>query len=370
MSKLAKFILIMACILNLSHISNIFAQGENLSPIESIDWGLQTKEETNSEKVEPEISSKELIEETSKEELNPLITTEASGQNTLPKVTNPLELLEIINTEGVQTSSNYNLIHFINGGVQMAMKAYVNQGDYGYLTYQEPPYMPRTLLVKANNGQIEDSFMSVESLVTYATDAINNYPDIYESSPIMDLYVFAQENNQDFLNKYIQLDPDFDGAKEMYQEVNKLDAYFLNLLTDFLQDKQSQLESGPDPNVAVLNLEGDLAEQFTQQLQDLQADYPELDRLLSNFEQGVQGTISFNYASYEVGIGLLSPAADGQTNGLEYYIRPVQLNVEIPDPESLLSEQEFVDLIGFDALSDFQEFESNVELESFNLEGE
>lgn len=336
----------------------VLAQEENLSPIQILDWGLETE------------SFIESSVESANDETVDVMTTETSDQMTLPEVTSPLELLEIIRTPGVQTSSNYNLIHFINGGIQMSMKAYVNQGDYGYLTYQEPPYMPRTLLIKAKKGQIEDSFMSVESLVTYATDAINNYPEIYEISPVKDLYVFAQESNKDFFDKYVLLDPDFDGAKEMYQEVNQLDAYLVDLLSDFISDHEADLEVGENPNLILLNLNDALSEEFSKLAKVFREDYPELDYLLTNFDQGVQGTLSFDLTTYEVGLGLISPVADGQTNGFEYYIRPVQLDVDIPNPEDIFSEQDFLDLLGFDVLNEIQEFEADTPIESFNLEGE
>lgn len=358
------------CLMPLS-FKAILAEEENLSPIEKIEWGIEESTQTSQEETTLEDTNLEAkTENITTLETQPKVTTEGQVSQNLPKVENPLELLDIIRDPALQTSSNYYLVNFTEQNVQMDMIAYMGQGDYGYLTYQQPPYMPRTLLVKTNQDKVEDVYMAIETLITYATDAINNHSEVYEKSPIMDFYVYAQEHYQDLTKKYIHLDSTFDDAQDKYIQVQKLDDFVLELLTAFLKDYQDKVEFQAEQNTGVLNLEGETSEQFTSLFKQYQETYPELDPILNNLEKGIQGTLTFNYSSYEIGIGLLSQVSDGQTNGLEYYIKPVQADIEIPNPDQIVSDQKFVDLVGFDVLSQFQEFEDTIQIEQFNLEGE
>ena len=360
-----KKIILILSMLSLFTLStqNIGVEGrevENLSPIETIDWGIGGNQ-TETTEVE---TQKSYTEESNSEE-----ETATWSQDNETVLASPEDLVEAILMAGSETSVNYYLVQIDQEEVDIVLKALVNQGEYGYLTKQIPPLIPETFLIRTNQSGVEEAYLPIDTLINYTTDAINKYPNVYETSPVKDFYVFAQENYQKMSNKFVDVNIEDYELQDSYQEINNIRPYLLEVLQEFIEVNDEKIELQELDGKLSLILEGELSQSFTEIAHELQANYPDLADFFKLFDQTIEGTITFDYQNYEVGMGLLSNVSETKTNALEFYVQSVQTEIVHPQAESIYSKEDFNQLIGFDPLIEIPEFESQVDINAFKVEG-
>ena len=339
---------------------------ENLSPIETIEWETDATESssTSSESVET------TAEPVSSEEAATEYSSESSLPADLPQVSQAQDLLKVLQDQTVNKTAQYYLVNFNQGQVELNLAAIMPMGDFAYLTLQKPPYIPSTLLVKLAEQEVDQAYIPLDSLITYVTDAINNYPEIYQDSPVMDFYVYAQEHYADLESKLLEIQAEDYSLNANYQEIQEIQEFLMTVLAEFMDQHGEQLSYEKDQGADILTLEGDLSTYFTEIAVKHLMDYPDLMEKFSFLGEGTVGTLSFNYDKYQIGMGLLVNLAEDRTQALEFYLQPGQADFALPTEDNVYTEQELNDLVGFEVLKGIRQFEDQVSLDQFNIEGE
>lgn len=372
MRKQLKAVLSLFIVLNTLPLMPVQGQGsENLSPIETVDWEI-SETETSSAKESSQASQESVKNEESviSEETVNEFSTEATLPAELPKVDQAQDLLKVLQNNEINKTAQYYLVNFNQGQVALNLAALMPMGEFAYLTLQEPPYIPSTLLVQLADEKVTTAYIPLDSLVTYVTDAINNYPEIYDESPVKEFYVYAQEHYADLEGRLLEVNAEDYGLNQNYQEIQEIQDFLMVVLAEFMDQQGAQLSYEKDQGADILTLEGDLSSAFTEIAVKHLMDYPELVEKLSFIEQGLVGTISFNYDKYQIGMGLLVNVAEDQTQALEFYLQPGQAEYTTPSSDTVYTEQAFNDMVGFEVLKGIREYEDQVGIEQFNLEGE
>lgn len=371
------------CVIMLAFILPHGMAAENLTPIESVEWG-QDGNGTSPTGENNGASGTENMDETdttSQQSLPPVTTgienlpsTGESGEtgagiSKLPLVESPQDLLQIIKAHLNQVSAQYYLINYNEGKMTLDGKALTLGPNAAYLTYQKPPYIPVTLLVQSQDNQPNQEFIPMETLTAYVSDALNSFPNVYAGTIVEEMYVYAQKNYPRFQSQFVKVDENFLQVKTVYEESVALNHYWVAVLEDFFK-QHPDLPFVADKGVDTLMLQDDLAGQFTEIAQSHQADFPELSTLFANFQAGFEGTLSFDYQKYQIGLGLLSIVDNNRTDGIELYIQPVEAEIKLPEPGSILTMAEFRQQFGKDFFTGLDSLNATLKPEQFESEAE
>lgn len=354
---------------------------ENLSPVVTVEWGDKKEnsesvtEETSTEvgKTSQNTSQDSTQEVTTEEVKNNKDSSQKSSQEEVESADNGgpkdfVDILEIMKDDSVQTASDYYLLDIKGEDVKVVLRGYVSQDNIGYLTLQEPPFLPQTYLIETQENMITNAYLPMEQLANYAADAINMYPHVYASSPIEDFYVYVQENHEKIQGKFVQSNPEDDMLVSSYQEFLTINQFLKEVTIEFLETYGSELTMETHDNLSTLILQEDVAQKFTEIFVAKLNEEPAMDHFENWAEQGIEGTMTINQETLEIGLGLLSDQGEGVTKGIEYYIQPVEQAITMPNADQVLDEQGLIDLTGSNVVNDIDAFNQDVNVEDFTEE--
>lgn len=347
---------------------------ENLSPIATVDWEETATSSTDKESSEEKMDKSEASSQTEPEAP---ITTENLKQEqdmqqseiTMEGQQSISDILEILTDEHVQTASDYYLLDVDGEQVNVTLRGLVTQDHSGYLTIQEPPFLPETYLIDTQDQTLDKIYMPMEYLANYAADAINMYPQVYTESPVEKFYVFVQENHEKIKDKYIKVDGKHDKVQEAYDEFQAINEVLKATTLEFLATYEKELTIDSKDDLSTITLQADIAQKYHDILMSKMNDAPELAVLQPLVDQGVEGTLTINHQTLEIGVGLLSEQADGTTKGIEYYIQPVEQTIKKPTDDQILDEAQLVELVGSNIIQEIEAFHQKVNIEDFKKAG-
>lgn len=330
------------------------AQEENLSPIETIEWGnnSSTSIEDTEINAQPNESETSLNQENSED-----IST---NQNVSNKI---LEIWNAIQTSSDFQASDYYAVHVIDDQIQVNARGMLRNDQTGEFTTQKAPLLPETYLIEMNGNQVVHQWISLDTMVNYVADAINMYPEQYANSPVEKFYIYAQEHLEELKGKYVEIN-----SSDLNSEIEKyylLNDFFKEVINKYLQQypetldqNAKEVESGVYEiviNGEFKNIMNSIAEENTS-IQNIE----EIKDLIS---EKLEGSIIVNTQINEIGISLLNEMNESEKYGIEYYIQVAQNDPLIPTQDLIVSQAQLTEMLGFDVITEINAYNQELNID-------
>ncbi|XJS10409.1 hypothetical protein ACF3NG_09765 [Aerococcaceae bacterium WGS1372] len=344
---------------------------ENISPIESIEWGdgvssepesETTSETTNEVEVNEASESDEKTDASSKESTSENAQSEPDAKPSLD-TSNPLAFLESL------AQFERRTIEFVNflsedENVEMVSQNTLVDGNKYYTAQLIPPFLPKTLFLKTDGEVTQAAHLSLDDLMKYAADALNTQPQIYEGTVVEEFYNFSQENYEKFDGKVVEIDSTSNALAESTVKITRIEAYLTEVALEWLSQENviNAFETNELGEQILIN--GDLATSFNEIAQAKQANYPELGDFFESFVN-IEGTMNADYTNGVFGFGLIVPGEGEDVKGLEMYIAQSQGEIIDFSEDIIFSYEDFSELAGKDIIQEMQEFEESITADQF-----
>lgn len=334
----------------ISTLSTVYA--ENITPIESVEWGTQTEEA--SEEVDEEIVE-EVAEESIEETQDTTVTIDTSS---------PLAFLEGMSQLDPRS---VEYVYFVSEGEAMNARSQnsLKDGEKYYTAQLTPPFLPSAVFFKSDRQAIQEAYLSVDDLIQYAADALNTQPQIYAETIVEDFYVFAQENYEDLQGKVVQLDSTEMPLNQDNLEMLRVEDYLTAVSLEWLSHEEVQNAFEENEMGQQVMINGEIGALFNEIAQAKQADYPELSEFFAEAASDIEGTINVDYTNQVFGIGLVATNGQEQVTGMELYLLANAGKIIDFSEDIIFSQDEFKEFVGFDAVQEITEFEASLTPDMF-----
>lgn len=365
---ICRLLLVLLLISSYASVPMTITAQENITPIESVDWIDNGSDETDDEGAAPEeeidtaeeVSSESESEIAASEEEN---TSEVAGDQHVD-TTNPSSFLSDL-SQLEQRIIEYVSFETEAGNMELISQNMLKDQDKVYAARLIPPYLPQALFLRVNNSQVEEAFMSVDDIIKYSADALNTQPVIYEGTVAEDFYVFSQENIDALQGTVVQMESSDNLIADETVYINLVEAFLTEVSIEWLaeqavQDAVYETELGQQ-----VDINGEIGQLFNELADSKEADYPELAEFFALYTEGYEGTITIDYENQLFGIGLLYNLDQEQLAGTELYIQASEAGIIDFGDEIIYSYDEFVELVGFDVISDIRELEASLTPDMF-----
>lgn len=363
-NKTIKALILSVLFMNLIAPTAVTIGAENISPIESIEeWGEVESTEEEGSQVSVESSVSEEVE-SSVEESESAEEAQADTQTIELDTTNPKAFLESLKQ---QERRALEYVHFVTEGdaVQMISKNTLRDGNKYYTAEMEPPFLPSALFFNSDRQAVQEAYLSVDDLIKFSADALNQQPQIYEGTIVEDFYVFSQENYAELEGKVIRLDSVEEETTQSNLEMFGVEDYLIEVSLEWLANEDVQNAFTDNELGKQVLIEGDIATLFNDIAKEKLADHPELSEFFSNNTSDFGGTINVDYTYGVFGIGLVSVNEEEQTEGIELYISTSSGVIMDFSEEIVYSQGDFVDFVGFDIIAEINELEASLTPDMF-----
>lgn len=346
---------------------------ENISPIESIEWGTGVTSESveMSEESEAESQSTENLEAASGETEEPAQEDSAkeedsmaeASESSLEEVSTPQELLNRLINGNDTKVLQYTVFDLMAGQIQGIQKVLMYGDNYAYLSRNEPPYLPQSIMFEVDaEGTPQRVFVSLEDVMKYAADAMTIFPESYAGTVVEEFYQYSQEHAAELENKFVELDL----SEELlanYQEANQLNQWLLQAVASWMDTEGIDATRMSEEGADLFQIEQDeaLHQQFNEIAQGKASDMNAIADFTGNFTEGYFGSVSFAYALNELGVALLNQPNETADTGLEYYLNIADVSFYPIEDEQILSQEAFEELLGFEFLQALQELNASLD---------
>ena len=342
------------------------ANAENITPIETIEWpGEETKP---AESTTQEDTSQ--IEENTGEGTHQELTSESQVEIVTDiDTSSPLAFVESLIQQN-QRSIEY--VSFAQGleSVNVLSHTLYKQADRYNAIQMYPPFLPYSEYFVASEGDISSTYLSLDDLLTFASDGLNQQPQIYEGSPLEDFYTFAQENITQIEGKFVEVSTEEARLAPIVSEIFVIEPFITDVLLEWLSDESVSAQFVETDLGFQLDIVGPVGDTFNQIVEAKRAEYPGIESFLEQFTEGITGTVLLNYEKNIIGLGLISEASDEVVSGAEIYIELSEKEVATFEEANVITRDELNAEIGFDILEAIQEFEGTLTADMFvNTEG-
>lgn len=324
-------------------ISQIKAQ-ENLSPIESVDFGAnqenQSSEKTEETGVEPE------------EETDSMQESEAEGSDEKEKKSfkNPLDFVSHIESGLSQSSGHHVVFEIVNGETKSSQRSYLRDNDIYSIEDLGLDYLPYNVFLKVDKGELKEAYLSVDNLINYAQRMLEENPDAKDS--VIEEFVDKSKDHLDELKgKAIQVEADTSDNQRAYSIV-ELNELLLKVTKEWIQDEAVKEKGKAMESGIAFELDETTGAIFEELVNQYKDDYLTLEPILSLFDEGYRGTVSFAYEKNEIGFGLVGGIDENIQKGLEHYVSLQPIKISLPEEDNILTPEEFHKIIGLDYLSE------------------
>lgn len=344
------------------------AYAENISPIESVEWGQEeSSEEPAEDSVEEtnEEISEEVLEETSEEE-----SVEANSESVVSEsnqevdevsldTSSPLAFLEGM-SQLDQRSVEY--VNFVVEGEEMNIISQnsLKDEDKYYTAQLKPPYLPSAIFSKSDRESIQEAHISVDDLIQYAADALNTQPEIYVGTVVEDFYVFTQENYEELQGKVVKLDSTEGGLNRANLEMFRVEDYLTEVALEWLSHEEVINAFEANEMGEQVMISGEIGSLYNEIAQAKQVDYPELSDFFENATSAIEGTMNVDYTNGVFGMGLVATNNEEQMTGIELYLLTSAGKIIDFTDEIVYSYEEFAEFVGFDVIKDINELEASI----------
>ncbi|AXY26618.1 hypothetical protein CL176_11740 [Suicoccus acidiformans] len=346
---------------------------ENISPIESIEWGTGVTSESveMSEESEAESQSTENLEAASGETEEPAQEDSAkeedsmaeASESSLEEVSTPQELLNRLINGNDTKVLQYTVFDLMAGQIQGIQKVLMYGDNYAYLSRNEPPYLPQSIMFEVDaEGTPQRVFVSLEDVMKYAADAMTIFPESYAGTVVEEFYQYSQEHAAELENKFVELDLSEELLAD-YQEANQLNQWLLQAVASWMDTEGIDATRVSEEGADLFQIEQDeaLHQQFNEIAQGKASDMNAIADFTGNFTEGYFGSVSFAYALNELGVALLNQPNETADTGLEYYLNIADVSFYPIEDEQILSQEAFEELLGFEFLQALQELNASLD---------
>lgn len=346
---------------------------ENISPIESIEWGTGVTSESveMSEESEAESQSTENLEAASGETEEPAQEDSAkeedsmaeASESSLEEVSTPQELLNRLINGNDTKVLQYTVFDLMAGQIQGIQKVLMYGDNYAYLSRNEPPYLPQSIMFEVDaEGTPQRVFVSLEDVMKYAADAMTIFPESYAGTVVEEFYQYSQEHAAELENKFVELDLSEELLAD-YQEANQLNQWLLQAVASWMDTEGIDATRMSEEGADLFQIEQDeaLHQQFNEIAQGKASDMNAIADFTGNFTEGYFGSVSFAYALNELGVALLNQPNETADTGLEYYLNIADVSFYPIEDEQILSQEAFEELLGFEFLQALQELNASLD---------
>lgn len=334
---------------------------ENISPIESVEWGQESTSEAPFEE-ESQERFDESVEETS-EETSEEVTEEAPTESALD-TSSPLAFLKGV-SQLDQRSVEYASFVIVGEEMDLISQNSLKDGDKYYTAQLRPPYLPSAIFSRSDRESIQEAHISVDDLIQYAADALNTQPQIYVGTVVEDFYVFTQENYDELQGKVVQLDSTEGGLNSANLEMFRVEDYLTEVAIEWLGHEEVLNAFEANEMGEQVLIAGDIGTLYNEIAQAKQEEYPELSEFFDRGTTAIEGTMNVDYENGVFGMGLVAMNDEEQKTGIELYLlESAGTIIEFTD-EIVYSYEEFAEFVGFDVIQEINELEATLTPDMF-----
>lgn len=328
----------------------VYAQSEDISPIESVEFGQPTTSSSSQteEEVEDEGEIDETIEEAVEEESSVQEDSESLDEDEEVASSDHHPAIDLMKRLGeMQTGivSDYTVIDYLEdgGGVLARTSTLIKDGDHYLLTDQQNQKVPQTALIAMNEetDQIEEVYEPVKDLIRNVNHAVEQGFEEGLTSELEALTGLTADQMNDLSDLYID---ETDQQEEYQSLLEKVEATsdFLFLLGERFINQPGRVEQLEEvaPEVYQLEITDELLEELKQLIEEEKGHFESLEDVASLFENGQASTMLFNTAAMEYGIGTLS-----DQSAIEYYFSAQGKSLRLPTPEQVVTLDELLNRV-------------------------
>lgn len=376
-NKKSLSLLVLALLFGLSStVITTFA--ENISPIESVEWGQESTSEAPAEEENQE-SSDESVEETSEEtseeatedasteessEVESIVETEEVPMESALDTSSPLAFLEGV-SQLDQRSVEYASFVVVGEEMDLISQNSLKDGDKYYTAQLRPPYLPSAIFSRSDRESIQEAHISVDDLIQYAADALNTQPQIYAGTVVEDFYVFTQENYDELQGKVVQLDSTEGGLNSANLEMFRVEDFLTEVAIEWLGHEEVINAFEANEMGEQVMISGDIGALYNEIAQAKQEEYPELSEFFDRATTAIEGTMNVDYENGVFGMGLVAMNDEEQMTGIELYLLESAGTIIDFTDEIVYSYEEFAEFVGFDVIQEINELEATLTPDMF-----
>src|SRR5699024_9611694 len=371
-NKKSLSLLVLALLFGLSSpVITTFA--ENISPIESVEWGQESTSEAPAEE-ESQESSDESVEETSEEtseeatedasteessEVESIVETEEVPMESALDTSSPLAFLEGV-SQLEQRSVEYASFVVVGEEMDLISQNSLKDGDKYYTAQLRSPYLPSAIFSRCDRESIQEAHISVDDLIQYAADALNTQPQIYAGTVVEDFYVFTQENYDELQGKVVQLDSTEGGLNSANLEMFRVEDFLTEVAIEWLGHEEVINAFEANEMGEQVMIAGDIGVLYNEIAQAKQEEYPELSEFFDRATTAIEGTMNVDYENGVFGMGLVAMNDEEQMTGIELYLLESAGTIIDFTDEIVYSYEEFAEFVGFDVIQELNELEATL----------
>ena len=347
--------------LNLLQTVSVFAQGENLSPIETIEW---VTPKTDQEQEDASVNNNEEIQESNETEE---ISQEGQVESDSELFSQIKDIWQAIQESQTHLASDYYAVSIQGETIVVDAQGLLSKEGNCEFTTQKAPLLPETYFIQVEDDKLMRQWVSLDSLINYVADAINTFPEQYAGSPIEDFYIYAQEHMGELEGKYVEVDlQETEDNYSSYVQINNffkevIDIY-INEYKDAIQQDAKEIDGGL--------IEMTLTPDINKIIQDVKTNYPESAEIEQLTAAEVEGNLVINRDNNEISLSLLNEISQGEHYGIEFYIQVPQQDPMSPGEDEIMTQEELTRMVGFDVVKSIQEFNASLNLEEMQVSEE
>lgn len=321
----------------------VYAQSEDISPIESVEFGQPSSSSSPSEETLEDERMDEEIKEETEEESSDQESAESLDEDATATDQHPaIDLMKRLGEMQTGIVSDYTVIDYLDEGGEVLARTstLIKDGNHYLLTDQQDQKVPQTALIAMNEEthQIEEIYEPVKDLMRNVNHATEQGFEEGMTSELEALTGLTADQMNALSDLYI----DQTDQQEEYQsllEHTEATSDFLFLLGERFINQPGRTEQLEEvaPEVYQLEITDELLEELKQLIEKEKDQFESVEDVASLFENGQASTMLFNTAAMEYGIGTLS-----QQSAIEYYFSAQGKSLRLPTSEQVVSLDELL----------------------------
>lgn len=326
----------------------VTAQGEDISPLESVEFGRPTQssnESSTAEMVDQELSDETAAEQEPGNEMEESEEDQSSEEEAMADAEHPaIDLMERLSQMQTGIVADYTIFDYLEGEDVLAQTfTLIKDSNHYLLTDQSQQQVPQTVLLTMDEEtqQIQEIYQPVKDLARNVSYAMEQGIEEGITPELESLTHLSAMQINDISNLYIDLIDQKEDYESTLEQVQQTSAFLFLLGQRFVNHpmRTAQFEEVA-PDVYELAITDELLDELKQLIAEEKDNYPLAQDVVSLFESGKASTMLFNTAAMEYGIGTLADQA-----GVEYYFSAQGKALRLPTDEQVVTFDELLEQV-------------------------